>query len=304
MSQRKRRSKRVPRARWGSRGRAPRPKVVIAGAGRMGGALALGLLAARWPVAVLPRSAEGQRRAKRLNLPFARPEDLADARVCLLAVPDAAVPEVARGLAAELGPETVLAHCAGALSIDALAVTPELRAHPLASFHPLVAVPDPRADLSGRWVAVASNRPEVMPLLVRMALALRLRPLKVPDSARALYHAGAVMSAGLVVTLVGCGAEALEAAGVDPKEALPALLALAQSALEGVGDRGLAAGLTGPVVRGDINVIRAHLASLPASLGPVYRALSFRCLELAGDRVSGAARADLEDILSAGPSRG
>jgi predicted short-subunit dehydrogenase-like oxidoreductase (DUF2520 family) len=271
--------------------------VVIVGAGRMGGALALGLLAARWPVAVLPRSAEGQRRAKRLNLPFARPEDLADARVCLLAVPDAAVPEVARSLAGELGAETVLAHCAGALSIDALAVTAELRAHALASFHPLVAVPDARADLSGRWVAVASNRPEVMPLLVRVALALRLRPLKVPDSARALYHAGAVLSAGLVVTLVGCGAQALEAAGVDPKEALPALLALAQSALDGVGDRGLTAGLTGPVIRGDVTVVRSHLSHLPESLTPVYRSLSLRCLELAGERVSEAPRAELRSLL-------
>lgn len=301
MSQRKRRSKRVPRARWGSRGRAPRPKVVIVGAGRMGGALALGLLAARWPVAVLPRSAEGQRRAKRLNLPFARPEDLADARICLLAVPDSAVGEVAKSIEADLGPETVLAHCAGALSVDALAVTARLKAQPLASFHPLVAVPDPRADLSGRWAAVATNRAELMPLLVKLALALRMRPLKVPDSARALYHAGAVMSAGLVVTLVGCGAEALEAAGVDPDEALPALLALAQSALEGVGDRGLAAGLTGPVVRGDSGVVKAHLASLPQSLQPVYRAMSLKCLELAGARVSDATRSELQKIFGSTP---
>ncbi len=297
MTQRERRSKRRPRARWGSRGRAPKPKVVIAGAGRVGGAIALGLLAARWPVAVLPRSPEGHRRAKRLNLPLARPEDLSEARVCLLAVPDAAVGPLAAQLAPDLGPDSVLAHCAGALGLDALAVTPQLRAHALASFHPLVAVPDPRADLSGRWVAVAANRPEVEPLLVRLALALRMRPLKVPDSARALYHAGAVMSAGLVVTLVGCGAQALEAAGVDPKEALPALLALAQSALDGVGERGLALGLTGPVIRGDTAVVRAHLASLPPQLGPVYRALSLQCLTLAGGRVAEPVKSALERIL-------
>ncbi len=270
--------------------------MVIVGAGRMGGAIALGLLAARWPVAVLPRSPEGQRRAKRFNLPFARLEDLSDARLCLLAVPDGAVGAVAAEVAKELGPETVLAHCAGALPVSALAA-PGLSNHALASFHPLVAVPDPRADLSGRWVAVASNQPSVLPLLVRLALALRMRPLKVPDSARALYHAGAVMSAGLVVTLVGCGAQALEAAGVDPQEALPALLALAQSALDGVGERGLALGLTGPVVRGDVSVVQAHLLGLPASLSPVYRELSRKCLELAGDRVPEAVRHELERLF-------
>jgi predicted short-subunit dehydrogenase-like oxidoreductase (DUF2520 family) len=38
-----------------------------------------------------------------------------------------------------------------------------------------------------------------MPVLWSLALALRLRPIEVPEALRATYHAGAVMSAGLLV---------------------------------------------------------------------------------------------------------
>ena len=39
------------------------------------------------------------------------------------------------------------------------------------------------------------------------------------------------------------------------------------SALRGLATRGFAKGLTGPVVRGDVGVVQAHLDSLPAELG-------------------------------------
>ena len=47
----------------------PPPRVVIVGFGRVGGALALGLQAAQWDVAVLPRSADSVRRAASLRFP-------------------------------------------------------------------------------------------------------------------------------------------------------------------------------------------------------------------------------------------
>ena len=85
------------------------------------------------------------------------------------------------------------------------------------------------------------------------------------------YHAGAVMSAGLMVALGSAAVAALAEAGVDEahrrwrrcSRSWPS--ALAGNAIEA---RGLVRGLTGPVVRGDVAVVQAlHLDR--AARGPL-----------------------------------
>ena len=74
--------------RWQTRGKTAKPRVVVVGFGRLGGALSLRLKAAGWPVAVLPRSTESVRKAARLGLKLADHDDLSAAVLCVLAVPD------------------------------------------------------------------------------------------------------------------------------------------------------------------------------------------------------------------------
>src|SRR5687767_4770815 len=83
--------------------RPERPAVVVIGFGRMGGALALGLARAGWPLAVFPRSAESLRRAAGFGLRIADHDDLREAEVCLFAVPDAAVAPLSQTLLLDLG---------------------------------------------------------------------------------------------------------------------------------------------------------------------------------------------------------
>ncbi len=127
-----------------------------------------------------------------------------------------------------------------------------------------------------------------------MAKSLRMHPFSVPESRRAAYHAGAVMSAGLMLSLIDA---AVTATGLSSNVAEPALLALAQSALTGARKRGLASSLTGPVVRGDVGVVRAHLEVLPAEIIPVYRALALRSLSLVRRRLPHGTVAALEMLL-------
>jgi predicted short-subunit dehydrogenase-like oxidoreductase (DUF2520 family) len=135
--------------------------------------------------------------------------------------------------------------------------------------------------------------------LRRMAEQLELRVLEVPEEHRAAYHAGAVLSAGCAVALMSSAVEALGQAGIPEAQALAALLPLMRSALRGMEARGLAGGLTGPVVRADAEVITAHLQALPEEVTPVYRLLSLQALRLAGPRLSPEARATLERLLRA-----
>ena len=292
------RGTRRPGAEWRTRAPRSRPPVVIVGFGRLGGALGLRLREADWPVWALPRSAEAVRRAVRFNVPLADHDALRAARLCVLAVPDAAVGPVAAQVVEDLGPDTALVHCAGALDLSAFGAQPELVRRARGSFHPLVAISDPRDALQGHAVALAASDRALMPVLWRMALALRMRPIEVPEAARSAYHAGAVLSAGLLVALLDAAVAALEEAGIARDEGLAALLPLAESALRGVGQRGLTRGLTGPVARGDVGVVQAHLAALPAPLASLYRQLSWRALSLVGPSLPRETRRALERALA------
>ncbi|MEW6434230.1 MAG: DUF2520 domain-containing protein [Myxococcota bacterium] len=280
--------------RWRRREKDARPRIVIVGFGRVGGALALGLHKAGWPVATLPRSADSVRRAAAMRIPLADHDALGSADVCVLAVPDAAVPHALELIEEDLGAGTALVHCSGALPLSVFKDAKGRR--PFGSFHPLAAVSDPRDDLSGHAVALASTDKALGATLWKMALALRLAPIEVPETGRAAYHAGAVLSAGLLVSLADAAVSALEEAGLERDAALGALLPLMRGALRGVEVRGLERGLTGPVVRGDVGVVQAHLEALPADIGAIYRLLSRRALRLAPTLPS-ETRAALERLL-------
>jgi predicted short-subunit dehydrogenase-like oxidoreductase (DUF2520 family) len=273
-----------------------RSRILVVGGGRLGGALALCLSARGWPVRVHSRSNEGRRRVASLGLEQATPRDLAQARAALLCVPDKAVPQVAREMSQTLGRGTALVHCAGALSLQALGAP---RGRATGSFHPLCAVSDPKDSLAGHAVAISTRSRALKLLLQRMAADLDLQVLEVPEERRAAYHAGAVLSAGCAVALMSAAVEALGHAGIPENEALTALLPLMRSALRGMEARGLAGGLTGPVVRGDASVVAAHLEALPPSVAEVYRLLSARALRLAEPRLTPEARMALTKLLAA-----
>jgi predicted short-subunit dehydrogenase-like oxidoreductase (DUF2520 family) len=272
--------------------------VVIVGFGRLGGALGLRLREAGWPVWALPRSAEAVRRAVRFNVPLADHDALKAARLCVLAVPDAAVGSCAAQMDEDLGPETALVHCAGALDLGAFGDRPSITQRVRGSFHPLVAISDSRDVIANHTVALAVSDRSLMPVLWSLALALRLRPIEVPEALRPAYHAGAVMSAGLLVALVDGAVAALHEAQVPRDEAIAALLPLAESALRGAAQRGLSKGLTGPIARGDVAVVQSHLAALPLPLAQVYRQLSLRALALVEAGLPRETRRALERLLT------
>jgi predicted short-subunit dehydrogenase-like oxidoreductase (DUF2520 family) len=87
-------------------------------------------------------------------------------------------------------------------------------------------------------------------------------PMWVPEEMRTLYHAGLAHGANHLVTLVTEAMEILSAAGAaDPAGTLrPLLTAALDNALE-QGD----AALTGPIVRGDLGTVRAHLEDITAN---------------------------------------
>ena len=275
--------------------------MVVVGVGRLGSAISVQLRKSGWPVTVRTQSPAGRRQARRLELVEADAAALSRADLCLLTVPDGAVAPVSRAVAPLLGKTTGLVHCAGALTLEVL--QPAAAGRPTGSFHPLVSVTGPETPLAGHSVAIATRSRVLAPLLGRLAQALGLRPLRVPEEGRAAYHAGAAMAASGLLALLDAAVAAWRAAGVAERDALAALAALMRSAVAGAEARGIVPALTGPVIRGDAEVVQAHVRGLPPEVLPIYLALQQRVLAHAAARLPHHTVARVAAVLGPEPAR-
>ena len=267
------------------------PRLGIVGGGPVGTTLAMAFLAAGWPIgAVASRSAEGRARLRAAapgTPAFAEAAAVLDeVEICFLTVPDDAVASVSRELRLYGG--QALVHTSGLLPASVL--EPAMAAGTLkASFHPLVAFAAPEralAALRGATVALEGDEPLVA-LLGELAEAIGAVPVRLPAGGKAAYHAAAVLAAGGLVALLDAVVELGRGAGLDEAAALAVYAPLARQALAEAEAAGTAAALTGPIVRGDVGTVRAHLATL-AQLAPgageVYRAVARREVALAVTR--------------------
>jgi predicted short-subunit dehydrogenase-like oxidoreductase (DUF2520 family) len=185
---------------------------------------------------------------------------LADADLVILAVPDAAIAEVAQRL--PIGPW--VAHVSGATSLAAL--DPHTRRF---CVHPLQTLTRERGpeQLDGAWAAVTADTDEARAVARWLAETLGLRPFDLADADKPLYHAGAAMASNFLVTLYRAAARLLEESGAPPEALVPLM------------ERTIANGfaLTGPIARGDWSTVEAHLRALQErapDLVPLYRALA------------------------------
>ena len=198
--------------------------------------------------------------------------------VWLLTVPDDALAELCPSLPE--GP--ILLHCSGATDLSVFG--DRSRA---GSLHPLMTFPGPEVslpNLAGVPAAVAGDD-EATAMATRLAADLGLDPVPVPGDRR-LYHASAVLAGNFATVLLDLGAEVLAAAGVPRERAASVLLPLALESLRNAAPDPARA-LTGPVARGDHDVIAGHLNALDthqlADAARAYRVLLERALALRDD---------------------
>lgn len=244
--------------------------VAVIGPGRIGTALALALPAPAYRVVAVAGRGEASLARFTARLAGARatsPEQAARAAdLVLLAVPDDAVEPAVRALAAAdaVRPGSRWVHVAGALGHEVLRLA-ALAGARTAACHPAVTAPDPDAGaaaLPGAAWAISAAEADLGWARV-LVTDLRGSPVTVPAATRALYHAGLVVGANGVASVVALARDVLLGAGVaDPA---PFLAPLATAAADGAAHRGVAA-LTGPVRRGDAGTVDRHLRTLTDDL--------------------------------------
>ncbi len=185
----------------------------------------------------------------------------------LLCVPDGAIAEVA----ASVEPGPWVAHVSGATPLAALAPhTRRFSVHPLQTF---TRARGPE-QLDGAWGAVCAETEEARAAGFGLAETLGLRPFELADSARTLYHAGAVFVSNYLVTLHRAASLLFESAGAPPEALEPLLRGTIENGFE----------LTGPISRGDWETVDAHRAAIHAArpeLDDLYETLAGATLALA-----------------------
>jgi predicted short-subunit dehydrogenase-like oxidoreductase (DUF2520 family) len=288
--------------------RPARLAVGVVSTGRVGAVLGAALArAGHTVVAASGVSKESVQRAEDLlpGVPLLPPDEVVSrADLVLLALPDDALAGTVRGLAATdaLRAGQIVVHTCGAHGVDVLAPAAEHGALPLA-LHPVMTFTGRAEDLERLATCcfgVTAGDGDEAAWSVGEALVMEMgaEPVRVPDAARPLYHTALAHGANHLVTLVAEAADLLREAGVgDPNRMLGPLLSAALDNALRHGDRAL----TGPVARGDVGTVRAHLGVLadhaPEML-PTYRALAARTAERAEE--SGLLRADLApDVFAA-----
>jgi predicted short-subunit dehydrogenase-like oxidoreductase (DUF2520 family) len=244
-------------------------RVGVVGAGRVGAVLAAALGAAGHEIVAAAGESDASRDRIAALLPgTANEKPTVVARSCdllLLTVPDDMLPNVVAMLSASgaIHAGQYVVHTSGRHGLAVLDAAAEVAARPVA-LHPAMTFTGTPVDLgrlSGCVFGLTAG-PGERTFAEALVADLGGTPMWVAEELRTLYHAGLAHGANHLVTLVTQAMELLSAAGADDPAAT--LRPLLTAALDNALDQGDAA-LTGPIVRGDVNTVRAHLAEIRAN---------------------------------------
>jgi len=241
-------------------------RIGVVGAGRVGAVLSAALRAAGHEVVAAAGESTASRDRIDALLPGvrrAKPTDVAKScDLLLLTVPDDMLENVVTTMvgAGAIRSGQIVCHTSGRHGLSVLGAASDIGARPLA-LHPAMTFTGTAVDLerlSGCVFGVTA-REEDRALAESLVADMGGLAMWVPEDKRTLYHAGLAHGANHLVTLVAQAMELLAASGAeDPAATLRPLLSAALDNALVAGD----AALTGPIVRGDVNTVAAHLTEI------------------------------------------
>jgi predicted short-subunit dehydrogenase-like oxidoreductase (DUF2520 family) len=260
------------------------------GAGRVGRALGRQLRELRWKIgAVVTRSESSARSAVRFigeGTPFGvLSRRILTSSVIIIATPDGGIEQVSQELArigAEELRDHIVLHTSGALDSSILHAVRACGAaagsmHPLQTFSG-VAVP----PLGGRLFAIEGDAAAVK-MARKISRALGGAPMSVEARKKPLYHAAGTLAAGHSLVVVESAVQLMMSLGIKRAEASKALVAMTRQVLENYERLGPRAAWTGPLSRGDYEVVAKHLQALQ-DYSPEYKT-AYEALNQLAERV-------------------
>lgn len=223
-----------------------------------------------------------------------------DAGLWLLAPPDDRIADCCRALSAGplLAGGNIVFHCSGALPSDELAAA-VVRGARVASVHPLKTFADAaRAVRSFAGTGCAAEGDAAALAVLKPAFErIGARVFEIEPAAKTLYHAASVIVCNYLTALLETGARTYEHAGIPRNDAMRMMEPLVRETLDNVFALGPARALTGPIARGDVEVVKRQAAALAAAdprIAAVYQSMGL----IATDIASGEAKADAASLTA------
>jgi predicted short-subunit dehydrogenase-like oxidoreductase (DUF2520 family) len=214
--------------------------------------------------------------------------DLKAADLFLIATPDRAVVSATKELL-ETGlvdSNTIVFHCSGAESSRLLDAA-RSRGAAVASAHPLTSFSGrllSAKEFAGVFCAIEGDAAATA-AIARIFSAIGARLINITAEQKFLYHAAAVLGSNYLVTLIQVALDGFALAGIESAVGLAMLEPLVRQTVDNVFLREPRAALTGPIARGDLELVRRQYRSLEVaspSIAAIYRILGKRTAQLAG----------------------
>jgi len=268
-------------------------KISIVGPGKVGTTLALALKQrGHTVVSVVGRSKPNARRCAGLVSCERYGNRMSDidprTNLIIVATPDSAIRSVAEELAlsSSLDLRTVTAfHVSGVFTSDALSPLAKrgvlcFSLHPIQTFSETQTPAARVASLKGISYGFEGND-RAQKLARRLVKELGGTLRVVPKERKILYHTACVFASNYLLTAI----DAAETIGKELRWKTPGPFGpLIGQTVANARKRGSADVLTGPIARGEVETVKAHLEQLRSrypELLPLYRALGLRTVEIA-----------------------
>jgi len=245
-----------------------KPRIAIVGPGRLGSTLARELRRAGYRISEIISGNSGASRrkaralAKLVHAKVAVAGEHLDGDLVWFCVPDREIAGTARQLASVVDwrGKTAL-HSSGALASDELRVL-RLRGASVASVHPLMTfVRGSVPPLKGVPFALEGD-PAAVRVARRIVRDLGAEAFPISRSRKMAYHAWGAFTSPLLIAFLVTGEKVARAAGFSAAEARRKMLPIACQTLANYAKLGPAGAFSGPIVRGDAQVVRQHLKEL------------------------------------------
>lgn len=214
-------------------------------------------------------------------------QDLNRADLYLLACPDKTLETCCAQLAQAkvLRAGDIVFHCSGALASTILQPLKEQGAY-IASVHPIKSFAQPQQavlSFQATYCGVEGDA-EALAVLEPLFQAIGGISFNINAQQKTLYHAASVFACNYLVALQSLSLRAFAQAGIEQDLALKILQPIVQDTVANLFKLGPIDALTGPIARGDAEVVAKQLAALQTNFlleAEVYRLLGLEALQLA-----------------------
>lgn len=193
----------------------------------------------------------------------------------------------------------IVFHCSGSLSSNILDSARQRGAF-TASVHPVKSFADVTIayqSFNGTYCAIEGDSP-AREVLEYAFGAIGAKLFEVDPSFKTIYHAAAVFVCNYLVALMEAGLQCYEKAGVSREIAMEVIQPIVQGTVDNFFQLGQVHALTGPIARGETEVIKRQLGDLTywnPELAQLYKDLGLIALKLS--RLQGTAKPEaLEEI--------